>query len=92
MVLLRLQGKKVALAVAAVFNKCYSMGQEFQDTSAVWRGFLAFGEPEHRPSSLISTSGNFANTVLICQAKVIPTLETNKQTNHYFCEIEMIEF
>ena len=40
---------------------------------------MDFGESEHRPMCLISTSRNSANTDSIHQAKVIPTLETNKQ-------------
>ena len=28
----------------------FELGRGFQYTSAVWREFLAFGEPEHRPS------------------------------------------
>ena len=54
------------------------MGWGFQYTPAVWRGFFAFGKREHKQSCLISTSGNSANTDLIRQAKVVPTLETNK--------------
>ena len=41
---------------------------------------LDLGEHEHITSCLISTSGNSANTDSFRQAKVIPTLATNKQT------------
>ena len=62
----------------------FKMGRGFQYTPAVWREFLAFGERELRPSCLISTLGNSASTDLIGQAKVFPTLETEKQTNNDF--------
>ena len=62
-------------------NKTSTLGRSFQYTLAVWREFSAFGNVSTTPSCLISTSGNSANTDSIRQAKVIPTLETNKQTN-----------
>ena len=62
--------------------------ESWVETPAVWRGFLVFGECEHRPSCLISTSGNSVKTDSIRQAKVhsYPWNKHDTQYNDSFKE------
>ena len=60
-------------------NMVKTLTQGFQYAPRGVEGVLGFWEREHRPSCLISTSGNYANMDLIRQAKVQSYPETNKQ-------------